>query len=156
MYKRQFLDSGADSAGNLLITKNCLWDANGFGSYGAWVYRVGRFVQINCSVVPNEDPRQGNSFSTEAIMVTAISCESCAGTITYHALGCSGLDEFTLRAPIGNRPAMTGTFLGWNRFSNGSATNAIVSVSPEIGARGLLLWGTSWKAGGAPQMRRCD
>jgi hypothetical protein len=65
-----FLDSGADSAGNLLITKNCLWDANGFGSYGAWVYRVGRFVQINCSVVSNEDPRQGNSFSTEAIMVT--------------------------------------------------------------------------------------
>ena len=148
-----FLDSGAESADNLLITKNCLWDANGFGSYGAWVYRVGRFVQINCSVVPNEDPHQGNSFSNEAIMVTAIGCKGCAGTITYQALGCSGLDEFTLRAPIGNRPAMTGTFLGWNTFSNGSATNAIVSVSAEIGARGFAFvgnivesWGSSTNA----------
>jgi len=148
-----FLDSGAASAENLLIAENCVWDANGMGSYGAWVYRVGRFVQINCTVIEGNDPCQGNSFSTEAIMVNAIGCKGCAGTITYNAVGCCDLDEFTLRAPVGDRPAMVGTFLGWNKFSNGSATNAIVAISTEIGQRGFAFvgniiesWGTSTNA----------
>ena len=148
-----FLDSGAASAENLLIAENCAWDANEMGSYGAWVYRVGRFVQINCTASEGNDPRQGNSFSTEAIMVSAIGCKGCAGTITYNAVGCCDLDEFTLRAPVGDRPAMVGTFLGWNKFSNGSATNAIVAISTEIGQRGFAFvgniiesWGTSTNA----------
>ena len=149
-----FLDSGANSAENLLIAENCIWDANATSYYGAWVYRVGRFIQINCAIGAGGDPKQGNSFSTEAIMVTAIGCQGCAGTITYHAVGCSDLPEYTLREALGARPAMTGVFLGWNTFTNGSTANPIISVSAAIGPRGFAFvgnivesWGTAVNAG---------
>ena len=149
-----FLDSGATSAENLLITENCIWDANATSYYGAWVYRVGRFTQINCEIGGGGDPKQGNSFSTEAIMVTAIGCQGCAGTITYHAVGCSDLPEFTLREALGARPAMTGVFLGWNTFTNGSTSNPIISVSAPLGPRGFAFvgnvvesWGAATNAG---------
>lgn len=142
-----FLDSGANSADGLLVTKDCVWDANATNYYGAWVYRVGRMVQIDCGIGAGGDPRQGNFFSTEAIMVTAIGCERCAGTITYQAAGCSDLPEFNLRDPLGSRPTMEGVFLGWNVFSNGATTNPIVSVSAPIGPRGIAFVGNiveSW------------
>lgn len=142
-----FLDSGANSASNLLVTENCLWDANSTNYYGAWVYRVGRFFQVNCGIGAGGDPKQGNFFSTEATMVTAVGCERCAGTITYQAAGCSGLPEFTMRAATGARPDMTGLFLGWNVFTNGSTSNPIISISTPIGPRGVALVGNvveSW------------
>lgn len=148
-----FLDSGANSAGSLLVTESCLWDANGTNYYGAWVYRVGRFVQIDCAIGAGGDPKQGNFFSTEAIMVSAIGCERCAGTITYQAAGCTDLPEFTLRSALGARPEMTGVFLGWNVFSNGTTANPIVSASAPIGTRGFAFvgnivesWGTTTNA----------
>lgn len=143
-----FLDSGANSADAILIAEDCPWDANGTGYYGAWLYRVGRLVQINCAVGPGDDPHHGNYFSTEAIMGTAIGCSGCAGTITYQAVGCSALPEFTYRAAVGDRPDMTGVFLGWNSFSNGSATNPILSVSAAIGPRGFALVGNIFESWG--------
>ncbi len=148
-----FLDSGANSVNSLLITEGCIWDANETNYYGAWVYRVGRLVQINCAIGGGGDPRQGNYFSTEAKMVTAIGCQRCAGTITYQAAGCSDLPEFTLRDPLGARPPMAGVFLGWNVFSNGTTSNPIISISAPIGPRGFALvgnvvenWGTTSNA----------
>jgi hypothetical protein len=142
-----FLDNGAASVSNLLVVEDCVWDANNTSYYGAWVYRVGRFIQRNCSIGTGGDPRQGNFFSTEATMVTAIGCDRCAGSITYQAAGCSNLPEFTMRDPIGARPLMTGLFLGWNVFSNGSTTNPIISINAPIGPRGLAFVGNiveSW------------
>ncbi len=148
-----FLDSGANSVSSLLVTDGCIWDANGTSNYSAWVYRVGRFFQINCAIGQGGDPRQGNFFSTEATMVTAVGCESCAGTITYQAAGCSDLPEFTLRAATGSRPDMTGLFLGWNVFSNGTTNNPIISIGAPIGPRGAAFvgnivesWGTTSNA----------
>ena len=148
-----FLDSGANSADAILIAENCLWDSGGTSYYGAWLYRVGRLVQINCAIGAGGDPRHGNFFSTEAIMGIAIGCAGCAGTMTYQAAGCSALPEFNLRDAIGSRPAMSGVFLGWNIFSNGSATNPIISISAPIGPRGIALvgnviesWGSSTNA----------
>ena len=142
-----FLDSGATSADSLLVTENCIWDGNGTSYYGAWVYRVGRFVQINCAIGPGGDPKQGSFFSTEAIMGIAIGCHGCAGTIFYQAAGCAALSEFNLRSALGARPAMTGVFLGWNVFSNGATVNPIIYVGSEIGPRGLAFVGNlveSW------------
>lgn len=148
-----FLDSAASSASSLFVAENCIWDANNTNYYGAWVYRVGRFFQRNCSIGAGGDPQQGNFFSTEATMVTAIGCERCAGSITYQAAGCSDLPEFTWRDATTARPEMTGIFLGWNKFSNGTTTNPIISVSAQIGPRGLAFvgnvvesWGTSSNA----------
>ncbi|WP_037230357.1 hypothetical protein [Roseobacter sp. GAI101] len=144
-----FLDSGANSADSLLVTEGCTWDANATNYYGAWVYRVGRMIQINCAIGAGGDPQQGNFFSTEAIMVTAIGCERCAGTITYQAAGCSDLPEFNLRDPLGSRPAMAGVFLGWNVFSNGTTSNPIVSASAPIGPRGIAFVGNIVESWGA-------
>ncbi|WP_257884496.1 hypothetical protein [Sulfitobacter sp. CW3] len=148
-----FLDSGAASASHLFVTENCIWDANNTGYYGAWVYRVGRFFQRNCAIGAGGDPRQGNFFSTEATMVTAVGCDHCAGSITYQAAGCSNLSEFTWRAPTSARPAMDGLFLGWNVFTNGATSNPIVNISAPIGPRGLAFvgnivesWGSSSNA----------
>ncbi|SFT11161.1 hypothetical protein SAMN04488040_3202 [Sulfitobacter marinus] len=148
-----FLDSGAASPSHLFVTENCIWDANNTSYYGAWVYRVGRFFQRNCATGAGGDPQQGNFFSTEATMVTAIGCDRCAGTITYQAAGCSNLPEFTWRAPTSARPAMEGIFLGWNVFSNGSTLNPIININAPIGPRGLAFvgnivesWGSSSNA----------
>lgn len=144
-----FLDNGANSAGNLLVTEACVWDANNTSAYSAWVYRVGRFFQVNCAIGTGGDPRQGNFFSTESTMVTAVGCDSCAGTITYQAAGCSVLPEFTLRSATGSRPDMTGLFLGWNIFSNGTTSNPIISISGPIGPRGAAFVGNIVESWGA-------
>jgi len=148
-----FLDSGASSADSMLVAENCVWDANGTSYYGAWVYRVGRFFQINCAVGAGGDPKHANFFSTEAIMGISIGCKGCAGTMTYQAAGCSELPEFSFRDPVGSRPAMQGVFLGWNIFSNGTTPNPIVNVSSQIGPRGFAFvgnivesWGTTTNA----------
>ncbi len=146
-----FLDSGANSASSLFVTEGCIWDANNTSNYSAWVYRVGRFFQTNCAIGAGGDPRQGNYFSTEATMVTAVGCESCAGTITYQAAGCSDVPEFTLRAATGSRPDMTGLFLGWNIFTNGTTNNPLINIGAPIGPRGVAFVGNiveSW-----PSMR---
>ena len=148
-----FLDSGASSATHLFITENCIWDANNTSYYGAWVYRVGRFFQRNCAIGAGGDPRQGNFFSTEATMVTAVGCDRCAGSITYQAAGCSNLPEFNWRAPTSARPAMDGLFLGWNIFTNGATSNPVININAPIGPRGLAFvgnivesWGSSSNA----------
>ncbi len=142
-----FLDSGANSAASMLIAENCIWDAGNTNYYGAWAYRVGRLIQINCAIGAGGDPGQGNFFSSEALMGTAIGCQRCAGTMTYQAAGCSDLPEYNLRGPLGARPAMDGVFLGWNVFTNGTTANPIVSISAPIGPRGIAFVGNvveSW------------
>jgi len=148
-----FLDSGAASPSHLFVTENCIWNANNTSYYGAWVYRVGRFFQRNCAIGAGGDPRQGNFFSTEATMVTAVGCDRCAGSITYQAAGCSNLTEFNWRAPTTARPAMDGLFLGWNVFTNGTTSNPIININAPIGPRGLAFvgnivesWGSSSNA----------
>lgn len=140
-------DSGVGDMSGLLVTQDCVWDSNATSYYAAWIYRVGRFQQINCSIGAGGDPRQGNQFSTEAKAVMALGCESCAGSITYIALGCSGVETFVWRAAFGAKPAMAGVFLGWNIFSNGTSTNSIVNVAQPIDARGFAFVGNiieSW------------
>lgn len=138
-----FLDSSATSGSeNFLITEACIWDDNGFGpSWGAWLYRVGRFWNIDCSGV---DCGQSDTFSS--VFKTAIAIGSAGGSIqagTYHAVGCRDLSgKFEINAVASNRPASAGDFLGWCHIGQSVNSERCVNFEDQfIGDRGAAVVG---------------
>ncbi|MEM9062502.1 MAG: hypothetical protein AAGD13_18730 [Pseudomonadota bacterium] len=138
-----FLDNSATlGSEHMLVTQGCIWNANGLGSsWGAWIYRVGRFWNIDCA---GDDCGQCNTFSS--VFKTAISLGSANGSIqpaTYHAVGCKDLaGTFELNASASNRPASSGDFAGWCHIGQGTNSERCVNFEDQfIGDRGAAVVG---------------
>ena len=138
-----FLDNSATSgSSNMLVTEGCVWDDNGLGpSWGAWVYRVGRFWNIDCAGV---DCAQTKTFSS--VFKAAISIGSTGGSVqsgTYHAAGCRDLNgTFEINAAASNRPASVGDFLGFSHVAQGTVSERCVNFEDQfIGERGAAIVG---------------
>jgi hypothetical protein len=144
-----FLDSGVGDMLGLLVTENCVFDRTAGSSWGAWVYRVGRFQMLNCGIGPNGDPMATHRFSAVAKTVQSIGCDQPLGTLLYGSVGSSNVNEFIWRAAEGPKPEPAGVFLGWNVFSNGTTTNGIVTAQRPIGARGFAVVGNLIEAWGS-------
>ncbi|MEM9140652.1 MAG: hypothetical protein AAGB15_12575, partial [Pseudomonadota bacterium] len=137
-----FMDSAAfNGAENMLVTEACTWDDSGLGApWNAWIYRVGRFWNIDCG---GDDLGQCRQFSTD--FKACISIGSGPGSLqnfTYHAVACRDLDAFMFdNAQGGNVQVPRGDFLGWNHF--GQATNAerTLNILREIDDRGIAIVG---------------
>ena len=115
-----FLDNSATTGSeNMLITEGCTWDDNGSGpSWSAWVYRVGRFWNIDCGGV---DCAHSAIFSS--VFKTVIAIGSGNGSVqsaTYHAAGCKDLNgTFEINSVVAHRPASVGDFVGWCHIGQG-------------------------------------
>lgn len=136
-----FLDNGAGDAANMLILEDCTFDLAGSSTYAAWLYRLGRVFLIGCD---GDRIKQTASFGTAAKMVVALgSTGECVGAITYAAAGCVDLNTtgYTDSSKTGNRPAMTGGFLGFSHLGTGSTSSSIVGMGLPIGPRGLAMVG---------------
>ncbi|MEM7422129.1 MAG: putative Ig domain-containing protein [Pseudomonadota bacterium] len=138
-----FLDNAAVLGGdNMLVVEGCVWDDNGFGaSWGAWLYRVGRFWNID-----NAGDDCGQCVSFSSVFKTAISIGSAEGSIrtaTYHAAGCRDLDgTFTSNAAVSNRPASVGDLLGWSHVAQSTNGVRCVSIADRaVGPRGAAVVG---------------
>ncbi|MEM1163124.1 MAG: hypothetical protein AAGJ28_19520, partial [Pseudomonadota bacterium] len=137
-----FLDNAAVAGTqNMFVTENCSWDSNGLGApWNAWVYRVGRFWNINSD---GEDLGQCKQFSTD--FKACISLGSGAGSLqsfTYHAVGCRDLDAFLYDNILaGNVQVPGGDFFGWNHMAQGVDGKRCLNVVREIDDRGFALVG---------------
>ncbi|MEM1161934.1 MAG: hypothetical protein AAGJ28_13450, partial [Pseudomonadota bacterium] len=137
-----FLDNAAVAGTqNMFVTENCTWDSNGLGApWNAWVYRVGRFWNINSD---GEDLGQCKQFSTD--FKACISIGSGAGSLqsfTYHAVGCRDLDAFLYDNILaGNVQVPGGDFFGWNHMAQGVDGKRCLNVVREIDDRGFALVG---------------
>lgn len=137
-----FIDSGASSAGRLIV-EDCIWDLNGKSFYGAWVYRVGIFWQINCS----GSAAQSQAFSTVYKAVNLIGCALGMGDAVFHSVGSTG-SRLDAKGASGSMPASAGLFLGWNRFFATSGSNRLIGVDVPQGSRGLGINGNIVEAAG--------
>lgn len=138
-----FLDNNAVSGSeNMLITEGCIWDDNGLGpSWSAWLYRVGRFWNIDCGGV---DCAHSATFSS--VFKTTIAIGSGDGSIrtaTYHAAGCKDLNgTFEINAAAAHRPASVGDFAGWCHIGQGVNSERCVNFQDHaIGPRGAAVVG---------------
>ena len=138
-----FLDNNATSGSeNMLITEGCTWNDNGLGpSWGAWVYRVGRFWNIDCDGV---NCAHGAIFSS--VFKTMIGIGSGNGSIqtaTYHAAGCKDLNgTFEINVAAAHRPASAGDFAGWCHIGQGVNAERCVNFEDwAIGSRGAAIVG---------------
>lgn len=138
-----FLDNSATSGSeNMLITEGCMWDDNGLGpSWGAWVYRVGRFWNIDCD---GDNCAQSAIFSS--VFKTVIGIGSGNGSIqtaTYHAAGCKDLNgTFEGNVATTHRPASVGDFAGWCHIGQGvNAERCVNFEDRNIGSRGAAIVG---------------
>ena len=138
-----FLDNNASTGvENMLVTEGCIWDANGLGSsWGAWLYKVGRFWNIDCA---GDDCGQCNTFSS--VFKTAVSIGSANGSVqsaTYHAAGCKDLKgKFEIKTAAAHRPDSIGDFLGWCHIGQDVNAERCVNFEDEvIGARGAAVVG---------------
>ncbi|MGD1924405.1 MAG: putative Ig domain-containing protein [Paracoccaceae bacterium] len=140
-----FLDSAATSGSgseNMLVTQGCIWDDNGLGpSWGAWLYRVGRFWNIDCA---GDDCGQGSVFSS--VFKTMVAIGSGNGSIqsaTYHAAGCKDLaGTFEINVAAAHRPDSVGEFLGWCHIGQGTNAERCVNFEDQvIGERGAAIVG---------------
>ena len=138
-----FLDSSATlGSENMLITEGCIWDDNGLGeSWGAWLYRVGRFWNIDCT---GDNCGQSKTFSS--VFKSAIAIGSTNGSIqeaTYHAAGCRDLNgTFEANAGASDRPASVGDFLGFSHIAQGVVSERCVNFEDQfIGERGIAIVG---------------
>jgi len=120
-----FLDNAAmNGSANMLVTERCTWDDNGLGApWNAWVYRPGRFWNIDCDGV---DVGQCKQFSTN--FKACISIGSGTGSLqsyTYHAAACRDLDAFLYdNAVSADVQAPGGDFYGWNHMGQGTGAGA--------------------------------
>ncbi len=138
-----FLDNNATSGSeNMLITEGCIWDDNGFGpSWSAWVYRVGRFWNIDCGGV---DCAHSAIFSS--VFKTVIAIGSGNGSVqsaTYHAAGCKDLNgTFEINSVVAHRPASVGDFVGWCHIGQGVNSERCINFEDRvIGERGAAIVG---------------
>lgn len=140
---RIFLDNAATSgSANMLVTEGCIWDDNGLGpSWGAWVYRVGRFWNIDCA---GDHCAQCTTFSSA--FKAAISIGSANGSVqngTYHAAGCRDLNgTFEINVVAAHRPVSMGDFLGFSHVAQGTLSGRCVNFEGQfIGDRGAAIVG---------------
>ena len=137
-----FLDSAAFSGSeNMLVVENCTWDRNGLGApWNAWIYRVGRFWNINCD---GDNVGQCKQFSTD--FKACISIGSGEGSLqgfTYHAVACRDLDAFMYDNSIaGNVQIPRGDFIGWNHFGQSTNAERCLNIFRAIDDRGFALVG---------------
>ena len=137
-----FLDSAAFSGSeNMLVVEGCTWDDSGLGApWNAWIYRVGRFWNIDCD---GQNLGQCKQFSTDFKACICIgSGEGSLQSFTYHAVGCRDLDAFMFDNSVsGNVQQPRGDFLGWNHFGQPTNAERALNLLRQIDDRGVAVVG---------------
>ena len=133
-----FLDSGATLGTSKLIVEDCIWDLNGKSNYGAWVYRVGIFWQINCTGAAVQSVAFSNVYKASVI----IGSSNAMGDAVFHAVGSSGT-RLDGKGASGSMPAVAGYFVGWCKLAAVSGANSMIAFDIPQGSRGLAIVGNT-------------
>jgi hypothetical protein len=138
-----FLDSNSTTGAGLVHCHNCVWDLNGQTSWGAWIHRIGRFTQSECS----GNAGQNIVFSTAYKAGSSWGCTEAGGSSVYHMVA-SRARSFGAQAEASPRPATVRPLLGWCYISNDTLSGSIVSagLAAQIG---ICVAGTIIEAWGA-------
>jgi len=139
-----FLDASASNGtSHMLVTENVTWDDSTFGaSWGAYIYKVGRFYNIN-----SDGDEVGQAILFSSVFKTVISIGSGNGSMqpaTYHAVGCKHADGVMgVSGPAANRPGSKGTFIGWCFMGQNTNATKVIDVGIDFDPdRGMAIVGS--------------
>jgi hypothetical protein len=138
-----FLDSNSTTGAGFVHCHNCIWDLNGQTNYGAWIYRVGRFTQSECS----GRAAQNAVFSTAYKAGPSWGCSEAEGSSVFSMVACRGT-LFSPQAAASPRPATIRPLIGWCFISNGTLSGSIVTAGTATQI-GVCIAGTVVEAWGA-------